>query len=151
MSKPKKSKCVPKEKSIIKQMEGFTMKMVSKKLLVGILIVMMSVGMVSIQADAATVITDVHSCIAAGYTFYVRESGSTTELGTMYLTKDSEKVSNTFTASKYCKSVTVYVSDTSYLTLNQKTLHMLYSGDSVSINKTVEKPTIVYGKCSVTY
>ena len=127
------------------------MKMVNKKLLVGILTLMMSVGMVSIRSNAATVITDVHSCISAGYTFHIRESGSTTELGTMYLTKDSGNVYNKFTASKYCKSVTVYVSDTSYVAQNQKTWRNLYSGDYVSHNKTVEKPTIVYGKCSVTY
>ena len=128
------------------------MKMANKKLLVGILTLMMSVGMVSIRSNAATVITDVHSCISAGYTFHVRESGSTTELGTMYLTKDSGNVYNKFTASKYCKSATVYVSDTSYgFTQNQRTLHELSFGDVVRINKTVEKPTIVYGKCSVTY
>lgn len=128
------------------------MKMVNKKLLVGILTLMMSVGMVSIRSNAATVITDVHSCSTAGYTFHIRESGSTTELGTMYLTKDSENVYNTFTASKYCKSVTVYVSDASYgFTQNQKTGRNLYSGDYVSHYKTVKEPTIVYGKCSVTY
>lgn len=137
---------------MIKQMEGLITKMVNKKLLAGILTLMVAVGMVSIRSNAATVITDVHSCICAGYTFYVRESGSTTDLGTMYLTKDSEKVSNTFTASKYCKSATVYVSDTGYgLTLNQKTLHGLNAGNSVKINKTVKEPTIVYGKCAVTY
>ncbi len=128
------------------------MKMVNKKLLAGILILMMSVSMISIRSNAATVITDVHSCMTAGYTFYVRESGSATLLGTMYLTKDSEKVTNTFTASKYCKSVTVYVSDTSYgFTLNQKNLHRLNAGDFVKITKTVENPDKVYGKCSVTY
>ena len=152
MSKSKRYKCVPKEKSMIKQMEGLSMKMANKKLLVGILTLMMSVGMVSIRSNAATVITDVHSCISAGYTFHIRESGSTTELGTMYLTKDvtNNIVSNTFTASKRCESVTAYVSGTNS-GFKDFTVSQIGVKYSFTVTKSVDKPTIVYGKCSVTY
>ena len=152
MSKPKRSKCVPKEKSMIKQMEGLAMKMVNKKLLVGILTLMMSVGMVSIQANATTVITDVHSCSTAGYTFHIRESGSMTELGTMYLTKDytHNVVSNTFTAAKKCESVTAYVSGTNS-GFKKATMAPIDPKDSFTVTKEVKEPTIVYGYCSVTY
>ncbi|MBD5097210.1 MAG: hypothetical protein HDT40_09505 [Lachnospiraceae bacterium] len=131
-------------------MEGLIMKMVNKKLLVGILTLMMSVGMVSIQADATTIITDVHYTSTAGYTFHIRESGSTTELGTMYLTKDSKNVYNTFTASKYCESVTAYVSGTNS-GFKDFTVSKISAKYSFTVTKSVDKPTIVYGKCSVTY
>lgn len=128
------------------------MKMVNKKLLVGILTLVMSVGMVSIQADATTIITDVHYTSTAGYTFHIRESGSTTELGTMYLTKDFSNniVSNTFTASKYCESVTAYVSGTNS-GFKDFTVSKISAKYSFTVTKSVDKPTIVYGKCSVTY
>lgn len=128
------------------------MKMANKKLLVGILTLMMSVGMVSIRSNAATVITDVHSCISAGYTFHIRESGSTTELGTMYLTKDytHNVVSNTFTAAKKCESVTAYVSGTNS-DFKEWSVKSIPADNSFTVTKSVKEPTIVYGKCSVTY
>ena len=82
---------------------------IKNKIMVAVLMVVMLFGMNTIPVDAAAVTTAIVSA-ASGHTLYVRESGSITVLGTMYLQRKSGSISNTFTASKTCIEAIVFVS-----------------------------------------
>ncbi|MBD5095870.1 MAG: hypothetical protein HDT40_02505 [Lachnospiraceae bacterium] len=121
-----------------------------KRIIATMMAMFMAVSMVCIKADAKSVGTGTISTVAAGYTLHVRESGNTTELGVMYMHKNSKGVYNKFTASKKCGETTVRVSnvDAWYAT---STIAELQSGKYVEISKEATNPTKVYGSCTVNY
>ena len=120
-----------------------------KKLLVAALSLCMVLGVNVTNAKAASVTTDKINTVGAYY-YYVREAGSAKLLGTMYLSKDSATVYNTFTASKDCEEVTAFVSGTSVGYVSN-TVKDLPEKGSVIAKKRIANPTQIYGYCTVTY
>lgn len=124
-------------------------KRVFKKVVSAVLAAAMVISMTGFDAKAATVTTNVISS-SSRYAYYVREAGSTNLLGIMNLSMSSSYVQNVFTASKVCKSATVYVSNknSGYVTNRAASLG---AGDSVVATKNVINPSRFYGYCSVSY
>ena len=121
---------------------------IKNKIMVAVLMVVMLFGMNTIPVDAAAVTTAIVSA-ASGHTLYVRESGSITVLGTMYLQRKSGSISNTFTASKTCIEAIVFVSSKeSNFKANSKS--QLLAGQSVKVEKSVEA-SYAYGYCTISY
>lgn len=118
------------------------------KIMIAVMVVVMAFGMSAVPVDAAAVTTDVVSTFS-GYTLYVRESGSTTLLGTMYVQKKSASISNTFTAAKRCGATSVYVSSTNS-NFKSKSVTDLAADASVIVDKSV-KASYAYGYCTVSY
>lgn len=124
-------------------------KRIFKKAVSAILAVAMVVSMTGFDAKAATVTTNVINSSSA-YSYYVREAGSTSLLGIMRLSMSSSYVQNVFTASKVCKSVTVYVSNTNSGYVSNR-VSSLGVNKSVIATKNVMNPSEFYGYCSVSY
>ncbi len=121
-----------------------------KKIMAAMMAMFLAVGMVCVKADAASVETGTVSTATAGYTLYVRESGSTTLLGIMYMHKNARGVYNQFTAKKSCGTTTVSVSnmDAFYAT---STVVRLGINQYVNVSKEATNPPYVYGSCTVNY
>ncbi len=122
---------------------------IKKKLITCTLAVAMAMGAQAVPVNATTITTDVKSS-SGGYTYYVRKSGTSAELGTMKLWKDSSTVYNMFTASTDCKTVNVYVSQSSS-GFKSNSVGSLGTKASLLVTKSVSNPTKIYGYCSVTY
>lgn len=101
-----------------------------------------------VNSEAATVVTDpIGSSI--GYTLYVRKSGSTAELGQLYMATVSSQATSTFTASTACKATTAYASGTNS-GYASKGVASLLTGASVIAKKSISGTTH-WGYCSVAY
>lgn len=124
-------------------------KVFGKKVVAAILMIIMALNMTVFNVDAASVTTNVYSS-SGPYTYYVREAGSATLLGTMYMHKTTSAVYNQFTASKACGKTTVYVSETNG-GFSSKYANSLSVGSSVIVQKNVLNPTKEYGYCTVNY
>lgn len=124
-------------------------KSISKKIISGLLAATLIFGMNTVPAKAAAVTTSHHHSTAT-YNLYVRKSGSVDVLGIMTLSKDSNNVYTTFTASTNCGSTTTYVSqmDSSY---SPKTATSVPYNTSLRASKAVVRPTNIYGYCTVNY
>lgn len=120
-----------------------------RKVIALMLTMFMMFGVANIESKAATVVTSVHSSTGP-YTLYVRESGSSTLLGTMSLSKSTSSVTNIFTAAKNCGATTAYVSQISS-GYSSKSVTSLSKNASVIASKNTSNPTKVYGYCSVSY
>ncbi len=118
------------------------------KIMIAVMVVVMAFGISAVPVNAESVVTDM-MVAASGHTLYVRESGSTTVLGIMYVQRKDTSISNTFTASKACGSATVCVSSTTS-NFKRNTKESLKAGDSVKVEKSV-KASYAYGYCVVTY
>ena len=119
----------------------------------GMLAVILSLSMamaLPMVSHATTVTTSVYSITSGTYYYYVRKSGSSTELGVMKLSSSSTAVKNTFTASVKCENVTVYVRDNTSVDYASKS-DSLAANKSITASKTITNYVKTYGYCSVTY
>lgn len=118
------------------------------KIMIAVMVVVMAFGISVVPVNAAAVTTNIISA-SSGHTLYVRESGSSTVLGTMYVQRKDTSISNTFTASKTCLSAIVYVSSTtSNFKANDK--GKMLAGEKVKVEKSVEA-SYAYGYCIISY
>lgn len=119
------------------------------KIMIAVMVVVMAFGISAVPVDAAAVTTNIISA-SSGHTLYVRESGSTTVLGTMYVQRKSSSISNTFTASKTCLSAIVYVSSSATSNFKANDKGKMLAGDKVKVEKSVEA-SYAYGYCIISY
>jgi hypothetical protein len=122
---------------------------ISKRILTVVISICMIIGLCGIQAHATTVTTSTYNT-SSGHTVYVRKSGSTDELGQMYINRTSTGVSNTFTASVGCNTTAVYVS-TSASGFIGKQVSSLKPKKTVTVYVSASNPDKAYGYCSVSY
>ena len=122
-----------------------------KKIFITVMALIIAFGICVVPAKAASVNTGEHSS-SGTYNLYVRKMGSTDILVYMKLSKDIIAVYNTFTAAQNCGSVTVYVSNTNAnSSYKSNSVVSLPQNASVIAKKSVSNPSIIYGKCSVSY
>lgn len=131
-------------------------KIMKNKLMIAAMVAVMVFGTAMVPVHATTITTNEQS-VGAGLYYYVRKSVGGTELGVMHLQKvSSKKVSNTFTATIKCSSVTVYVKGKTSEGYAKKTVNKLPADASVIVTKSLpttskDKYTTAYGKCSVSF
>lgn len=126
-------------------------RIMKNKLMIAAMVAVMVFGTAMVPVHAATITTNVIS-VSAGHTYYVRVNNSKTELGYMYLKKESSyKVYNSFTASRACKETKVYVRGLSSESYSNNSVTSLVKGASVYVEKNGKGYTDATGYSSISY
>ena len=87
----------------------------------------------------------------ATYTYYIRKSGSSAELGYMRITRTKSAIKNTFTASNPCDKVTLWIRESSTASSVDDSIDDLVQGNTFSVSKNGRNYTAAYGKGRVEY
>lgn len=125
-------------------------KIMKNKLMIAAMVAVMVFGTAMVPVHAAAVETNYYGG-GATYTYYIRKSGSSAELGYMRITRTKSAITNTFTASNPCDKVTLWIRESSTASSVDDSIDDLVQGNTFSVSKNGRNYTAAYGKGRVEY